>query len=114
MGCGGEARGEDRFDYGDWGEETGVPVLTDAQARVVCAKEAKFDYGSHTIFIGRVTSIGIYGEVDPLIYVDGKYTCLPPECRCSKPKSRYCASSRCNARSQTVRRTLGDRRERNW
>ena len=79
MGCGGKARGEDRFDYGDWGEETGVPVLTDAQARVVCAKEAKFDYGSHTIFIGRVTSIGIYGEVDPLIYVDGKYTCLPPD-----------------------------------
>ena len=79
MGCGGKAHGEDRFDYGDWGEETGVPVLTDAQARVVCAKEAKFDYGSHTIFIGRVTSIGIYGEVDPLIYVDGKYTCLPPD-----------------------------------
>jgi flavin reductase (DIM6/NTAB) family NADH-FMN oxidoreductase RutF len=38
MGCGGKARGEDRFDYGDWGEETGVPVLTDAQARVVCGR----------------------------------------------------------------------------
>ena len=62
-----------------WREETGVPILTDAQARVVCAKEAKFDYGSHTIFIGRVTSIGIHGEIDPLIYVDGKYTCLPPD-----------------------------------
>jgi len=24
-------------------------------------------------------SVGIYGEVDPLIYVDGKYTCLPPD-----------------------------------
>jgi flavin reductase (DIM6/NTAB) family NADH-FMN oxidoreductase RutF len=79
MGCGGKTRGEDRFGYGAWGEETGVPVLTDAQARVVCANEAKFDYGSHTIFIGRVTSIGIHGEVDPLIYVDGKYTCLPPD-----------------------------------
>ena len=40
-------------------------------------QEAKFDYGSHAIFIGRVTSVGIHGEVDPLIYVDGKYTCLP-------------------------------------
>jgi flavin reductase (DIM6/NTAB) family NADH-FMN oxidoreductase RutF len=79
MGCGGQARGEDRFGHGAWGEEAGVPVLTDAQARVVCAKEARFDYGSHTIFIGRVTSIGIHGEVDPLIYVDGKYTCLPPD-----------------------------------
>jgi flavin reductase (DIM6/NTAB) family NADH-FMN oxidoreductase RutF len=79
MGCGGEAHGEDRFGFGAWGEEDGVPVLTDAQARVVCAKEATLDYGSHTIFIGRVTSTGIHGEVDPLIYVDGKYTCLPPD-----------------------------------
>jgi flavin reductase (DIM6/NTAB) family NADH-FMN oxidoreductase RutF len=79
MGCGGKARGEDRFDYGAWGEETGVPVLTDAQACVVCSKEAKLDYGSHTIFVGRVASVGIQGEVDPLIYVDGKYTCLPPD-----------------------------------
>jgi len=77
MGCGGKARGESRFGHGAWGEEAGVPILTDAQARVVCTKEAAFDYGSHTIFIGRVTSVGISGEVDPLIYVDGKYTCLP-------------------------------------
>jgi flavin reductase (DIM6/NTAB) family NADH-FMN oxidoreductase RutF len=79
MGCGGKTRGEDRFGHGAWGEEAEVPILSDAQACVVCAKEAKFDYGSHTIFIGRVTSVGIYGEVDPLIYVDGKYTCLPPD-----------------------------------
>ena len=79
MECGGQARGEDRFGQGAWGEEAEVPILTDAQARIVCTKEAKFDYGSHTIFIGRVTSVGIYGEVDPLIYVDGKYTCLPAD-----------------------------------
>ena len=79
MGCGGKVRGEDRFGYGGWGEENGVPVLTDAQARIVCAKEARFDYGSHTIFIGRVTSVGIHGEVDPLIYVDGQYTGLPAD-----------------------------------
>ena len=79
MGCGGKARGEERFGLGAWGEEDGVPVLTDAQARIVCAKEARFDYGSHTIFVGRVTSIGIHGEVDPLIYVDGQYTGLPAD-----------------------------------
>ena len=79
IGCGGKTRGEDRFGDGAWGEEAEVPILTDAQARVVCTKEARFDYGSHTIFIGRVASVGIYGEVDPLIYVDGKYTCLPPD-----------------------------------
>ena len=79
MGWGGKTRGDDRFGQGAWGEEAEVPILTDAQACVVCTKEAKFDYGSHTIFIGRVTSVGIYGEVDPLIYVDGRYTCLPPD-----------------------------------
>lgn len=81
MGCGGMARGEDRFGCGAWAEQADVPILTDAQAHIVCTKEAKFDYGSHTIFIGRVTSVGICGEVDPLIYVDGKYTCLPADAR---------------------------------
>jgi flavin reductase (DIM6/NTAB) family NADH-FMN oxidoreductase RutF len=77
MGCGGKAYGEDRFVSAAWNEENGVPVLPDAQARIVCAKQDRFDYGSHTIFLGRVTSVGIHGEVDPLIYVDGHYTGLP-------------------------------------
>jgi flavin reductase (DIM6/NTAB) family NADH-FMN oxidoreductase RutF len=79
MGCGGKARGDERFGFGAWGEDSGVPILTDAQARIVCAKEAKFDYGSHSIFIGRVISVGMHGEIDPLIYVDGRYTCLPAD-----------------------------------
>ena len=79
MGCGGKAHGEDRFGFGAWSEESGVPVLPDAQARIVCAKEERFDYGSHTIFLGRVTSVGIHGAVDPLIYVDGHYTGLPAD-----------------------------------
>ena len=49
-GCGGKARGEDRFNIGGWGEEHGVPVLEDAQAHIVCAKEDRFDYGSHRFF----------------------------------------------------------------
>ncbi len=77
MGCGGKAQGEDRFGCGEWSEENGVPVLPDAQARILCAREARFDYGSHTIFVGRVTAVGIHGAVDPLIYVDGQYTGLP-------------------------------------
>jgi flavin reductase (DIM6/NTAB) family NADH-FMN oxidoreductase RutF len=79
MGCGGKVRGEDRFGGGEWSEENGVPVLPDAQARILCAKDARFDYGSHTIFVGRVTAVGIHGAVDPLIYVDGHYTGLPAD-----------------------------------
>ena len=42
MGCGGKNRGDDRFGQGAWGEEAEVPILTDAQACVVCTKDAKF------------------------------------------------------------------------
>src|SRR5262245_53426382 len=59
MGCGGMARGEERFGHGAWGEESEVPILIKAQARIVCSRAAKFDYGSRTIFIGRVTSVGV-------------------------------------------------------
>ena len=77
--CGGKARGEDRFGSGHWSSLADVPILTDAQANIVCSRDTNFDYGSHTIFIGRVTSVDICGEVDPLIYVDGRYTCLPSD-----------------------------------
>jgi flavin reductase (DIM6/NTAB) family NADH-FMN oxidoreductase RutF len=79
MGCGGKARGEDRFHSAAWDEESGVPILPDAQASIVCAKQDRFDYGSHTIFLGRVTSVGVHGEVDPLIYVDGHYAGIPAD-----------------------------------
>lgn len=77
--CGGKTHGEDRFGAGDWHEENGTPVLAYAQARIVCARDEQFDYGSHTIFIGRVVSTGVHGDVDPLIYVDGRYAGLPDE-----------------------------------
>src|SRR3954468_16356533 len=38
-GCGGRLRGEDRFGFGEWSEEGGVPVLPAAQACIICAKE---------------------------------------------------------------------------
>jgi flavin reductase (DIM6/NTAB) family NADH-FMN oxidoreductase RutF len=79
MGCGGRLRGEDRFGFGEWSGEGGVPVLPAAQACIVCRKQDRFDYGSHTIFLGRVASVGVHGAVDPLIYVDGHYTGLPAD-----------------------------------
>jgi flavin reductase (DIM6/NTAB) family NADH-FMN oxidoreductase RutF len=79
IGCGGKAHGEDRFGSGIWAECAGVPVLADAQANIVCERDARLDYGSHAIFIGRILSLDIHGDVDPLIYVDGRYTCLPPD-----------------------------------
>jgi len=72
--CAGGPGPENRFDVGAW--ETGglAPVLADAQAAIICVKEKKLEYGSHTVFLGRILSISVNGDVDPLIYVDGQYT----------------------------------------
>ena len=76
VACSGKFKGEERFEFGDWqtDPETGTPYLADAQASLVCAREAIHSYGSHGIFIGLVKSIRVHGTVMPLIYVDGRYT----------------------------------------
>jgi flavin reductase (DIM6/NTAB) family NADH-FMN oxidoreductase RutF len=72
--CSGGANGEDRFGVGYWDTRAAAPVLIDAQAAIVCRKDNELQYGTHTIFMGRIVSIAMNGDVDPLIYVDGKYT----------------------------------------
>lgn len=73
--CGGKAKGEARFETGNWAEaENGVPYLTDAQSALLCETDGKYSYGTHTIFIGRIKKIHNSEEISPLIYVDGGYT----------------------------------------
>jgi len=73
--CGGGLRGEERFGLGEWVEgRHGIPVLADAQASLVCDNELTISYGTHGIFIGRVIEVRSHGHVDPLVYVDGRYT----------------------------------------
>jgi flavin reductase (DIM6/NTAB) family NADH-FMN oxidoreductase RutF len=72
--CSGGANAESRFDVGDWDTRAAAPVLVDAQAAIICRKDKTLEYGTHTIFMGRIISIAINGDVDPLIYVDGQYT----------------------------------------
>lgn len=70
----GKLSGGERFSVGQWDEDTrGRPYLMDAQANLFCAVDATVDYGTHTIFIGKVDAIRLHGDVDPLIYGDGKY-----------------------------------------
>jgi len=72
--CGGGARGEDRFSIGCWEMAApGVPILVEAQANFLCTHELRTDYGTHTIFIGRVEKVLLRGDIDPLLYVDGEY-----------------------------------------
>jgi len=72
--CSGGARPEGRFNVGDWDTRAAAPVLIDAQAAIVCRKDKALDYGTHTVFMGRIVSISTSGDVDPLIYLDGQYT----------------------------------------
>lgn len=75
--CGGALKGEDRFALGKWVEGAdGIPVLEEAQASIVCKNELSVSYGTHGIFIGRVVEVRHHGEVDPLVYIDGRYTTI--------------------------------------
>lgn len=77
--CGGRERGEERFNNGAWaGSDSGAPYLEDAQARFMCRNDRAIDYGTHTIYIGVVQEAVTAGPVDPLIYVDGRYTVVRP------------------------------------
>jgi len=72
--CAGGARPEARFDVGDWDTRALAPILADAQAAIICRKDKELEYGTHTVFTGRIVAISVNGDVDPLIYVDGEYT----------------------------------------
>lgn len=66
---------EERFAGGDWRMEHGSPpYLADAQANIFCAKDKVVEYGSHTIFIGRVLGVRNRGDIAPLIYCNGSYS----------------------------------------
>jgi flavin reductase (DIM6/NTAB) family NADH-FMN oxidoreductase RutF len=73
--CSGRLKGEERFTSGDWQRcEQGVPYLHEAQANLICTQDGRFDYGTHTVFIGKLREVKLSGEVEPLLYVDGAYT----------------------------------------
>jgi flavin reductase (DIM6/NTAB) family NADH-FMN oxidoreductase RutF len=72
--CGGQVKGEERFSLGSWEKAAlDIPVLAGAQASIVCTNETAIPYGTHGIFIGRVVEVRAHGDVEPLVYVDGRY-----------------------------------------
>lgn len=76
---GGKAKGDDRFQYGDWTlNERGIPYLLSAQANMFCKVDGVMPYGTHKIVIGRVESGQFAPEITPLIYQDGGYACVVP------------------------------------
>ncbi|WP_129794388.1 flavin reductase family protein [Sphingosinicella sp. CPCC 101087] len=74
IACSGQVKGEARFASGRWiGADAEPPWLEDAQASFACRQEQALDYGTHRIVIGRVEAVRLHGEIDPLVYVDGRY-----------------------------------------
>lgn len=71
---GGAVARELRFGVGTWTQDIhGLPMLEGAQANLACTIETMTPYGTHSIVIARVDAVRINGDVDPLIYQDGKY-----------------------------------------
>ncbi|MDH4350106.1 MAG: flavin reductase family protein [Gemmatimonadota bacterium] len=63
----------DRFATLAWQPHaTGVPVLADTAAHIVCARHAAHTAGDHTIFVGRVID-GRATDRPPLLHVRGAY-----------------------------------------
>ena len=67
----GKLKGPERFGIGSWSFEPDGARLNDAVASIGCVVDGSMDYGSHTIFVGRVTDV-VLGEAEhPLLWRDG-------------------------------------------
>jgi flavin reductase (DIM6/NTAB) family NADH-FMN oxidoreductase RutF len=49
------------------------PRLVDAQAAFLCRRTDEHQFGTHSIFIGVVEEVVARDDVDPLVYLDGRY-----------------------------------------
>ncbi len=78
--CAGRDPTRNRFDIGQWvEEESGLPVLADAQAVFICKTDKVMTYGTHKIVVAAISSVIINGaEVEPLLYANGSYGAFAP------------------------------------
>lgn len=72
--CAGGLPQDNRVNEDEWEVmDDGLVILKDAQANIMCRKTELFSYGTHNILIGDVYRILIDKDIDPLLYMDGKY-----------------------------------------
>ncbi len=55
---------------------SGAPVLDQALAYLDCRVSARFEFGTHTIFVGEPIDLG-FSDGQPLLFYRGKYAKLP-------------------------------------
>ena len=69
----GRLTGEERFTVGAWQhDETGVPYLENAQCSLICNVDRVVPYATHSVVIGRVTTVRVAEGIRPLIFADGR------------------------------------------
>jgi flavin reductase (DIM6/NTAB) family NADH-FMN oxidoreductase RutF len=75
----GQYSGEARFQFGKWERHrSGLPVLCDAQANLLCDLDASFCYGGHTVIVGRVADVLAAETIEPLLYQNGSVASAHP------------------------------------
>lgn len=62
-----------RFNAGWHIDRDRPPRLLDAQAFLTCRRIDHHQFGTHSIVIGVVEDVTMRGDVDPLIYLNGRY-----------------------------------------
>lgn len=69
-----------RFTQGEWVRgRSGILTLKNCMASLECVTQRAVEFGTHTIFIGQVIGMEVWGDLpQPLIYVDGHFHGLPP------------------------------------
>lgn len=62
-----------RFATGHWDHSGAAPCLMDAQAALLCKPTKQFRFATHTIIVGLVCEIRRRADIDPLLWVAGRY-----------------------------------------
>ncbi|MFL0811273.1 MAG: flavin reductase family protein [Agarilytica sp.] len=74
--CATPAESENRFNVGNWAtdEASGLSYLSDALSIFFCEKKQTVPYGTHSIYIGDITSVEFGdGSAGVLVYARGAY-----------------------------------------
>lgn len=75
----GQVLPQERFNLGTWQRHaTGVLMLDDAVASVLCKRMAVVPYGTHSLFIGKVIQANVNEQPSPLVYENTQYCTTQP------------------------------------
>jgi flavin reductase (DIM6/NTAB) family NADH-FMN oxidoreductase RutF len=64
----------ERFRHGHWRDgPEGLPLLEEAQTRLVCRLTHAIEVGTHTLAVGMVEAVEAGVEAAPLVYAEGEF-----------------------------------------